>query len=394
MFILGKNFDERWVMNAFKFLIRSIVFLGLVCGLCFFLFPYLKLFAFANLFLNGVILSAFAAGALYILWKLFNIAQEIRLLRAFSSDFPDLSNVLQDRMEKTKLLRALFRTFESSKTLTSSQGRMVSERVENSLESDREVTRYLMGLLIFLGLLGTFWGLSKTIAALSHVISNLQTTNTSVPDFFEALKESLKSPLGGMGTAFSTSFFGLSGSLILGFLDLQLGRAAQFFLRCLEDEMKNFSATSLEQAVSVQGEPTLAYVHSFWQYLGEHMESLQKMISRNQDIEQNTQETLVILAEKLSKLTDQMRTEQALMMKIGEAQVHLQHALKDASQGIMTQGIPLDENTRDHIRNIDVVCEKLLKDLGAQHKELLTDVKQEVRLLTQTIGHSIEFHQA
>lgn len=381
-------------MNAFRFLVRSIIFLGLVCGLCVFLFPYLKVFAFANLFLNGVILSAFGAGALYILWKLLNVTREIRLLRTFSSDFPDLSNVLKDRMEKTKLLRSLFRALEGSKTLTSSQEAMVSERVESSLESDREVTRYLMGLLIFLGLLGTFWGLSKTIAALSHVISNLQTTNTSVPDFFEALKESLKSPLGGMGTAFSTSFFGLSGSLILGFLDLQLGRSSQFFLRCLEDEMKSLSATSLGQAVPLQGEPTLAYVHSFWQYLGEHMESLQKMIGRNQDMEHNTQEILVILSEKLSKLTDQMRTEQALMMKIGEAQVHLQHVLKDVSQGIMTHGIPLDENTRSHIRNIDVVCEKLLKDLGAQHKELLTDVKQEVRLLTQTIGHSIEFHQA
>jgi hypothetical protein len=380
-------------MNAFRFLVRSVIFLGLVCGLCVFLFPYLKGFALANPFLNGIILSAFGVGVGYIFWKLLKLAREMQLLRAFSVDFPDFSNALQDRMEKTCLLRTLFYALENRKTLTSSQEALISERIESALESDREVSRYLMGLLIFLGLLGTFWGLSQTIAALSHVISNLQTAQTSVPDFFEALKLSLKSPLGGMGTAFSTSFFGLASSLVLGFLDLQLGRASQFFLRVVEDEIKEFSAPALGQGIPVTGEPTLAYTQAFWQYLGEHLESLQKTVTKNQEMEQITQEALGILAEKLSKLTDQMRTEQTLMIKIGEGQLHLQHILRETVQEIATQGIPLDETTRAHLRNIDVVCEKLTKDLDKQHKELLADVKQEVRLLTQTMSHAIAFQQ-
>src|SRR3546814_6918964 len=104
-----------------------------------------------------------------------------------------------------------------------------------SSDLSRDITRYLAGLLIFLGLLGTFWGLLRTIGAIGSVISGLSIEGGDLGQMFGDLKSGLQSPLAGMGTAFSSSMLGLAGSLVLGFLDLQLGQAQNRFYNELEE---------------------------------------------------------------------------------------------------------------------------------------------------------------
>jgi hypothetical protein len=113
--------------------------------------------------------------------------------------------------------------------------RSILDSIQMRLDEDRDLGRYLTSLLIFLGLLGTFWGLLNTVAAVANAIQSLDVSSTNTGVIFEDLKAGLSGPLKGMGIAFSSSLFGLSGSLILGFLDLQAGQGQSKFYNDLED---------------------------------------------------------------------------------------------------------------------------------------------------------------
>ena len=120
-----------------------------------------------------------------------------------------------------------------------------------SLSSVRETSRYLVGLLVFLGLLGTFWGLLKTIGSVGNVISGLGIDDTNVAGFFNSLKDGLNAPLQGMSIAFSSSLLGLAGSLILGFMDINLGQAQNKFSLFFEKTLENNSIPDLLRSRSV-----------------------------------------------------------------------------------------------------------------------------------------------
>ncbi len=124
--------------------------------------------------------------------------------------------------------------------------RSILDSIGNRLDDLRDITRYLIGLLVFLGLLGTFWGLLQTIGSIGHTIQSLDPGTGNANDILDSLKSGLKAPLDGMGTAFSSSLFGLAGSLILGFLDLQAGRAQTRFYTELENWLSSITDTTAE----------------------------------------------------------------------------------------------------------------------------------------------------
>lgn len=370
-------------MGSFRFLFRSLVFLSLLLGAGTIFYSFLGRIIQTNPALNGFILAIFGFGVCFLLTKLFILARQTRWLVLFRSDNLDRSS-MSGILEKSPLLSPFFEALESGKSLMLPQGGGIVERAEVRLDAAREISRYLMALLIFLGLLGTFWGLSQTVSSLSDVIAGLNTSQTEIPSFFETLKTSLSQPLVGMGVAFSTSFFGLSASLILGFLDLQLGCASRYFLVQLEG-----ACGETLQALAPTGAKgtDVAYLKAFWKTLGERTEKVYKSVDQHHKTQQAIHQSLMDLTEKLANLCDQMRTQQPLMLKMAEGQTHLQHSLKDLLQTVGTQGITLDESTRSHLRRIDVVCTNLLENGKVQHEALLGDLKQEIRLLAQTVSY-------
>lgn len=371
-------------MGSLKFLLRTLVFLLLILTVAAFLIPLLKPVALASPYLNAFIMAVFLFGLGYALFQFFRLIQEGRRLEAYQQ-FSGLGALSRrSELPSSSLIFPVAALLEQHKYLSPHHVRFATDTLMGHFEESRELGRYLTGLLIFLGLLGTFWGLSQTIGAIAQAITDLPTANSSMEDFFELLKASLKTPLSGMGIAFSSSLFGLSGSLILSFIDLQVGRAQQDFLRAFEDWLTHLRPASQQgvgQEISAEEALPVPYVQVFWQHIGEHLERLQTILGQNEKTQGNMYETLLTLTERLSKFTDQLQVEQNLMRALAEGQVHLQQSVKEMAQQISSQGISLDEGTRTHIRNLDLGCTQLLKEAHINRKEVLQEIRQELRLL-------------
>jgi len=149
-------------------------------------------------------------------------------------------------------MKALLGQTGQEMSITTNSMNSILDSIGNRLDESRDISRYLIGLLVFLGLLGTFWGLLQTIGSIGDTIQSLDPNSGNANDVLDALKSGLKAPLDGMGTAFSSSLFGLAGSLVLGFLDLQAGRAQTRFYTELENWLSSVTDLGSEMRSCVQ----------------------------------------------------------------------------------------------------------------------------------------------
>lgn len=210
------------------------VYLAIVAAICVLLFAPLHSAFMANWGFNAVILGVLAVGILIDFRQVLVLNTEISWIRGFRTGQTDLSVVTNPRLLKP-LAAHLKHTRRDRFRLSALALRTVLDGIRERLDESREISRYLIGTLIFLGLLGTFWGLLGTISAVGQVIEGLDVGSRDFATVFAQLKQGLQTPLGGMGTAFSSSLFGLGGSLVLGFLDLQAGHAQNRFFNGLEE---------------------------------------------------------------------------------------------------------------------------------------------------------------
>ena len=214
------------------YLLRMVVFLVLVSLLAVLLYRQILSAFLANPGLNGVILGALLVGIIMALRQVVRLFPEVRWVNTFRLGDPGIT------VNRSPVLLAPMAALLGNRVgrmgISQTTMRSILDSIGTRLDESRDVARYLTGLLVFLGLLGTFWGLLETIGSIGHVIQTLEVGGDS-GRIFEDLKSGLAAPLGGMGIAFSTSLFGLAGSLILGFLDLQAGQAQNRFYTDLED---------------------------------------------------------------------------------------------------------------------------------------------------------------
>ena len=223
-----------------QYLVRVGVFLAVIFVVVVLLYPVLQNAFLSNVFINSVIILALVIGLIYNIYHLFNLSNEFSSLSGFNiykspQSFLNSKSILKNISLELKQLDGFY-VFKSS-----SINRLI-ENVDMSLASVRETSRYLVGLLVFLGLLGTFWGLLKTIGSVGNVISGLGIDDTNIAGFFNSLKDGLNAPLQGMSIAFSSSLLGLAGSLILGFVDLNLGQAQSKFSQYFEKTLNKNSS--------------------------------------------------------------------------------------------------------------------------------------------------------
>ena len=188
---------------------------------------------YANPPLNMGIIAVLALGVLYTFGQILNLRPEIKWLNKFRVSDPG-----GRPLRTPALLGPMARLFgddPSGTGLTPSLTRSILDSIGSRLDESRDISRYLVGLLIFLGLLGTFWGLLQTVNAVGDTIRSLSVGIGPIEDSFEELRIGLEAPLDGMGTAFSSSLIGLAGSLILGFLDIQMTQAQNRFYNDIEE---------------------------------------------------------------------------------------------------------------------------------------------------------------
>lgn len=367
-----------------RFLTRMSLFLAIVVAIAAALYPVLERAFLVNPALNGLILGVLLLGILYIFRQVLMLRPEVTWLERYRAGHP------ADTGAEPVLLAPMARMLGERKgrlSLSAPAMRSLLDGIAARLDEGRELSRYLIGLLIFLGLLGTFWGLIRTIGSVADVISGLSATGDGdVGALFSDLQQGIAEPLAGMGTAFSSSLFGLAGSLVLGFLDLQAGQAMNRFFTEVEDWLSG--ATRLSSGVGIESEQSVpAYLQALLEQTAENIEALQRTVAQSEEGRRSANNNLMALTEKLSTLTDQMRAEQTLMLRLAESQMELRPILQRLSDALGTgQSFGIDDASRQHIRNMDVYMARLVDEVATGRVQAVQEIRSEIKLLARTIA--------
>ncbi len=296
--------------------VRMVVFLVLAGFVAFILYRQIWAAFLANPGLNGLIIGLMLVGVLLAIrqvWRLFPEVRWVNTLRAVEEGtaLPSTPTLLAP-------MATLINNRSNRAALSVATTRSLLDSVGARLDESREILRYLAGLLVFLGLLGTFWGLIETVGSVGRIIASLRTGQDAAV-LFDELKNALAGPLQGMGLSFSASLFGLAGSLVLSFLDLQAGQAQSRFYTELEDWLAT-STTNLGSDLSLQpsaggGDLTLV------------LNRLATSLNEGGSNRAATQ-AMANLAEGIQGLVQHMRAEQQMIRDWVEAQAAREKELK------------------------------------------------------------------
>ena len=248
------------------YLTRMLLFLVLAGFLVVILAPQIETAFMSNPGLNGLILGVLVIGILYAFRQVMSLTDEVRWVNEFRRSDPGLA--ISSAPKLLAPMATMLGERKGRMTLNTSSMRSILDSLGSRLEEQREISRYMIGLLVFLGLLGTFWGLLTTVTSVAGTIGSLSVESADPAAVFTNLKAGLEGPLKGMGTAFSSSLFGLSGSLVLGFLDLQAGQAQNRFYNELEEWLS--TVTDIAHAGELAGAGT-----------AERLEAIEKLLEQD-----------------------------------------------------------------------------------------------------------------
>jgi hypothetical protein len=291
--------------------------------------------------LNILICLALFAGILYTFQQVVRLYPEIRWVNAFRIADPGLA--IGHRPVLLAPMATMLRDRTGALSLSATSMRSIMDSIGARLEESRETGRYLVGLLVFLGLLGTFWGLLDTISSVGKAISALDTRGGDSVTVFDELKTGLAAPLRGMGTAFASSLLGLGGSLVLGFLELQAGHAQGRFYNQLEEWLSGITdlAPAGGQAsdyVGHQLHAAISDMHRAVVELNERLSSVPRLESGAPPAEEAVKE----LAKGVDQLVRQMRAEQKVVREWVDEQAAQQSevasVLKDLAANVTRRG--------------------------------------------------------
>jgi len=370
------------------YLVRMLVFLAVVIGVAAVLSPSLLAAYSNNPMLNSLILIILLIGIAWNMRQVMRLAPEVRWVEAFQRGrgraasaqpaprmLAPMANMLAARASRTRDGQERF-------SLSGQATRSLLDSIASRLDESRELSRYMIGLLIFLGLLGTFWGLLLTVRAVGDVIGGMSVGSGDVNTMFEQLKAGLQQPLRGMGTAFSASMLGLAGALVLGFLDLTAGQAQNRFFNELEEWLAGVTRLS-SGVLGSEGETSVPlYVQALLEQTAENMENLQAILARGEEDRTQANQAILSLTERLAAVSDTMRANQQLMLRIAEAQA----ALVPALQRLSERRDGTDDASRGHLRNIELYIQRLLTESEQGRAQSTAELRNDIRVLTRTIA--------
>jgi hypothetical protein len=315
-------YDPHKLSSPQVFLLTMVIFLIIVAFIAAILTRQISTAFSSNPGLNGLIVGVLAVGILLAFAQVGRLFREVRWVNSFRAGSETTEPILLAPM-KAMIGRS------SSMAFSTSSMRTMLDSIATRLDESRDTSRYLVGLLVFLGLLGTFWGLLNTIASIRETIEALDPGTGDAAAVLDALKQGLSAPLAGMGTAFSSSLFGLSGSLVLGFLDLQAGRAQTRFYTELENWLS--SVTDLSSDIVVSDTSKTAESSEDIRLLSERLRSLQENGGGSNP---RVATAMANLADGISGLVKNMRSEQQIMRDWVEAQSDEQKAMRNTLEKI------------------------------------------------------------
>ncbi len=370
------------------YLIRMLAFLLAVLVVAVLLSASLVTAYASNPLLNTLIFVVLLIGVGWNLHQVTRLSPEVQWLETYQKARAQLATLpapklLAPMASMLATRQAKGRAGQDRFTLSAPAMRSLLDSLASRLDESRELSRYMTGLLIFLGLLGTFWGLLLTVGAVSDVISGMSVGSGDLNALFEQLKTGLSRPLRGMGTAFSSSMFGLAGALVLGFLDLTAGQAQNRFFNELEEWLAGLTRLS-SGALGGDGDaPIPVYVQALLEQTAENMEDLQRILVRGEDGRRQANEAILALTERIGTLSDTMRANQQLMLRIAETQAQLGPALTRLGERRADGG---DETARGHLRNIEHHMHRLMTQSEEGRVQSTQELRNDIRVLTRTIA--------
>jgi len=343
----------------------------------------------ANVWLNGFIGLVFVFGILACFWQVLQLMQSVRWIVGFVQPAGPSGQIHPPRLLAP--LAALLRSRGAKMQLSSSSSRSILESVAARIDEARDITRYLVNLLIFLGLLGTFYGLATTVPAVVETIRNLapQEGETGM-QVFDKLMGGLEAQLGGMGTAFSSSLLGLAGSLVVGLLELFASHGQNRFYRELEEWMSSITRLGFSSGDEV-GETS--GLEGVMEQVARQLDQLQSLFIQADVSRTLADERLGILAEAVKDLSAKVQADghvQDQIAQIAAAQTQLLTRIADGQDSFASvlaksgdEGPDVENRMR--LRSIDVQLLRILEELSAGRQESMSDLRADLAGLTNAI---------
>ena len=332
----------------------------------------------SNPYLNGVILGVFVLGVLTCFNQVFLLMNSVRWIERFARDAGGHSYSAAPSLLAP--LATLLRSRGARTQVSSSSGRSILDSVAQRIDEDREITRYIGNVLIFLGLLGTFYGLATTVPALVETIRSLNPgEGESGADIFARLQSGLEAQLGGMGTAFSSSLLGLAGSLIVGLLELFAGHGQNRFYRELEEWLSTITRIGVDGEDGAGGD--MGAMGAFVDQLAEVMDTMHMMMGQNEGDRTENDKRFASLAAAMEQMAQNStaNANTALLERVAEGQMALIQKLEDNGM----EGI--DAESRMRLRSIDVQLLRILEEMSAGRQESIGDLRGDILNLTNAI---------
>jgi len=224
----------------------------------------------------------------------------------------------------------------------------------------------------------------QTISSVGGVIGNLRIEGGDLGILFGELQSGLEAPLTGMGTAFSSSLFGLAGSLVLGFLELQAGQAQNRFYNDIEEWLSENATLTAGGGRDGMGEVSSgAYAGAISAQTAENLAVLQRLISGHEDERHRFQRAMVEFTEKLSALDEHLKVQQTLMMRIAESQTDFKPVIARLTEALTSGRMGIDEASKAHLRNIDAAIARMLEEVSTGRERTVEEVRAEIKVLAR-----------
>lgn len=353
-------------MTLRPYFLRMTLSLLVVAGGGVFFAPDLQAIFTTNPRLNGVIICLTFWGAGFALYQLLRLRRDVGTLVQLQQGLSPASFQVQ-----TLFLEPLLWLVSQKQPADPLLTKRAIDSLADRLDTERVFPRYLVGLLVFLGLLGTFWGLSQTIGSIGQLIQDMPEDTANSATFFSLLKQNLQAPLAGMGTAFSSSLFGLGGSLLIGLLELQVGHA---YARFLNETDLYVTVHGQQQGVNTPAfSAPFSYIQALLSQNVEVVGNLAHLVEKSEKNEHQIAGLMDKLVISLTFLVEQNKAHHSLMARVIDAP-------------------GLDGESRAHLKNIELALVESLRHHREDREEFLKRLREELRLIARSMANPDPSH--
>ena len=364
-------------------ILLMLIILALIGFGAYLIYPAVSSVFLANPFLNGIILGVFVLGVFACFWQVFQLITSVSWIEKFArgrgADESSAPRLLAS-------LAALLRSRGARMQISASSSKTILDSVGTRMDESRDITRYIINLLIFLGLLGTFYGLATTIPGIVETIRSLNVQEgQSSQDVFSNLIGGLESQLAGMGTAFASSLLGLAGSLVVGLLELFAGHGQNRFYREMEEWLSTITRVGFSSGEDGAGGGfDQSVVATVLDHMVEQIDSLQGLFLQGETSRANTDERVLNMTKAVNRLTDRLDTAidpTDALNRVAEGQEKLLAYMiqeKTNEEGI-------DPESRMRLRSIDVQLLKLLDELKDGRAASVSQISAELGQVTHAL---------